>query len=372
MAEHGFLKWWRRGMRNKLWLEKPFDRWHAWDYLMAQAAHGPHAVHFQKQRFRLKRGQLVTTYRQLARDWGWDHKRTKRFLHDLSVPDLWTDHDHPDAPHVAPPNAPQVTYEEVKGCVVVTLWNYEAYQDAQTEDDLQRLLKKAKSPHPKPRPAPRPSPQARPTDAPPAPHLRPTREEGQEQQQGEEGQQDKRRARASTSTRVYETLETSTTGDAGGVVVAGTEGTGAPPTPEQAPPVTPAPAEDLLQQVDFSESEQLLRDLGVRPDVADRIARQKPVGYVLAVAQAARGKESPGGWAITMLDKDYPVPAANGIELHELRKRLEASRAAKDLRLEKLTGSIGLKGCGITRREGESEDDYMRRLIEERRREGAK
>jgi hypothetical protein len=167
-----------------------------------------------------------------------------------------------------------------------------------------------------------------------------------------------RRARASTSTHVEGTPLAGGTGDADRLVVAGDGG---------------APVLDgLLAQVSHPHSLQLLKDAGVRGDVADRFARTKPVGYVLAVVQAAREKENPGGYAVTVLEKDYPAPAMNGpanaLEREALVKALAAADGERRTRLAK---HFAAGRPAPERRPDESEDEYLRRIQREKS-EGSK
>jgi hypothetical protein len=94
--------------------DKPFSELLAWFYLIGWAAwDDTEERRFQRQVFRLTRGQHVTTSRQLARDWGWGHHRVSRFmktLHSCSMIRLET--------------GPTVAH----GCTLVTICNYETYQ----------------------------------------------------------------------------------------------------------------------------------------------------------------------------------------------------------------------------------------------------
>lgn len=105
----GWIKIWRRAKGHWLWTAKPYDQWHAFEYLLVWAADRPEERTFQGQVFVLKRGQHVTTGRQLVRDWKWGWPRVRRFLKTL------------EKTHT-------VVAQTERGCIVVTICNFDRWQ----------------------------------------------------------------------------------------------------------------------------------------------------------------------------------------------------------------------------------------------------
>lgn len=88
---------------------KPFSPLLAWYYLIGWAAWDDEERMFMHELFKLKRGEHVTTYRQLARDWGWSNHRVSRFIERLQKCDMIV----PRASH---------------SCMIVSVCNYGTYQ----------------------------------------------------------------------------------------------------------------------------------------------------------------------------------------------------------------------------------------------------
>lgn len=167
----GWVRFYRQIRDHWLWAEKPFSPGQAFMDMVLCARWRDREQTFMGRRFSLKRAQLLTTHRQLGRDWGWDHKRVGRFLQLLIDCSMilkqdfkaCPEHDQPvtaKRPTNAPPNAP--------ACIVITICNFERYQSG--EDD-----------------APQVSPHQSPTDAPASPQPRPTTEERKKERREEEG-----------------------------------------------------------------------------------------------------------------------------------------------------------------------------------------
>jgi len=106
----GYFKIHRRVRENWLWNKTPFDPWHAFEYMIERAAYAKHKTKYHGKTFSLQRAQLVTTYRQLARDWGWNSvNRVRRFFATLVT-------------------KRSISIETEHHCLVVTLLNYDRYQ----------------------------------------------------------------------------------------------------------------------------------------------------------------------------------------------------------------------------------------------------
>lgn len=81
----GWFKIWRQVESNWVWDDKPFARGQAWIDLISRATYkeGGESVFFMNRVFALQRGELVTSLRILAKEWGWSTKKVSKFLDDL-------------------------------------------------------------------------------------------------------------------------------------------------------------------------------------------------------------------------------------------------------------------------------------------------
>jgi hypothetical protein len=113
MGPNGYFKVWRKVFENPILNHDPFDRFHAFLYLVANANFMPRQVWFQKSMHDVQRGQLVTTYRQLARDWKWSREKVLNFVRVLD-------------------RTATIKPQTSHGCLLVTICNYETYQDQES------------------------------------------------------------------------------------------------------------------------------------------------------------------------------------------------------------------------------------------------
>ena len=65
---------------NWIWNEKPFDNLHAWIYLIGKANYADKKKIYKGRLQEIKRGQIQTSYRKLAEDWGWSRNKVIHFL----------------------------------------------------------------------------------------------------------------------------------------------------------------------------------------------------------------------------------------------------------------------------------------------------
>ena len=94
---------------------RPYSELCAWIYLIAKAAYGDREVDFGGGRVFLKRGQLVTTERRLAAEWGWTRDKVRRFLLKLT-------------------RTKNLTIERTARRTIITVENYGKYQDSRTKE----------------------------------------------------------------------------------------------------------------------------------------------------------------------------------------------------------------------------------------------
>lgn len=80
----GWIRIWRKIKTNPLWeADKPFPRVLAWIDLLIRAAYEDDDVWFMGNTIRLARGELVTSLRILAKEWGWSKNKVDRFINQL-------------------------------------------------------------------------------------------------------------------------------------------------------------------------------------------------------------------------------------------------------------------------------------------------
>ena len=109
-----YIKLFRKVVENDLFNEKPFDRWHAFEWLMVKACRFEKTEVIKGQAIHLKPGQLIIGQRKLAETFGWGRGKVVRFcklLEDLKMATF-----------------DSTTYGASIG-TVITIENYSRYQD---------------------------------------------------------------------------------------------------------------------------------------------------------------------------------------------------------------------------------------------------
>lgn len=76
----GYIKLYRKCLENEFFLEKPFDRWRAFEYLLISARYKPSRVILKGQVIELDTGQLIVSEKQLAEKWGWSRGKVRRYI----------------------------------------------------------------------------------------------------------------------------------------------------------------------------------------------------------------------------------------------------------------------------------------------------
>lgn len=114
----GWIKLWRKIRENEIWAFKPWSFGQAWAEMVMCAKFSDCAITFQGNVFDIKRGQLVTTLRQLSRDFGWGDHRVKRYIELLKKRRMIDAHN--DA-----------------GCIIVTICRYDTYQGSDSDSTHQ-------------------------------------------------------------------------------------------------------------------------------------------------------------------------------------------------------------------------------------------
>lgn len=79
----GYIKLHRKVLNNELFLEMPFDRWRAFEFLLLNARYKKTDVMIKGKTIHLDAGQLIFGEDALAIKWGWSRGKVRRFLEQL-------------------------------------------------------------------------------------------------------------------------------------------------------------------------------------------------------------------------------------------------------------------------------------------------
>lgn len=115
----------------------------------------------------------------------------------------------------------------------------------------------------------------------------------------------------------------------------------------------------LLDRICPRRGVLLLLLVGVKESVAKALSYDRPIGEIVDLTQAARGKSNPGGWVVQAIKGKWTVPK------HEAgRVKILAALEADNRKAEKLSSGSGLstKNPEFKRRSGESEDAWFARV----------
>jgi len=81
--QQGWITIHRKILDNFLWEDKPFSRGQAWIDLLLIANHEDKTTLFNGKMIEVKRGQKITSLRQLGDRWGWSISKVKYFFQQL-------------------------------------------------------------------------------------------------------------------------------------------------------------------------------------------------------------------------------------------------------------------------------------------------
>ena len=79
----GYIKLHRKVLSNEMFLEMPFDRWRAFEFLMLNARYKPADIMIKGKTIHLDVGQRIFGEDTLAITWGWSRGNGRRFLEQL-------------------------------------------------------------------------------------------------------------------------------------------------------------------------------------------------------------------------------------------------------------------------------------------------
>lgn len=112
----GWIKIHRQIQNCLIWDDKPFNMASAWIDLLLLANHEDKETIFDKKPILVKRGQRITSVRELSSRWGWGKDKTLRFLRLLE-------------------NEKMIVKESDSRRTLLTIVNYGIYQDCESENE---------------------------------------------------------------------------------------------------------------------------------------------------------------------------------------------------------------------------------------------
>lgn len=112
--DKGFIALYRELSDHWLWDDKPFSRGQAWIDLLLTVNHTDKKIMFNGELTTIKRGQTITSIRQLCDRWGWSNNKVTRFLKMLESEQM-------------------LTRKSDTKKTVVTIDNYSFWQDQENE-----------------------------------------------------------------------------------------------------------------------------------------------------------------------------------------------------------------------------------------------
>ena len=118
MAE-GWIKIHRNIQEHWLWNSEPFSKGQAWIDLLLMVNHQDNKIMLGGDLIEVKRGQRVTSLRQLADRWKWSRTKVSKFLEVLSKDNM-------------------IEYKSDTKKTVLTIVNYELYQDKENTKKPQK------------------------------------------------------------------------------------------------------------------------------------------------------------------------------------------------------------------------------------------
>ena len=88
--QQGWITLHRSLLDNFLWEDKPFTKGQAWVDLLLNANREDKKIMFDGSVVEVKRGEKITSIRQLSERWGWSTTKTKKFLNVLQSEKMLT------------------------------------------------------------------------------------------------------------------------------------------------------------------------------------------------------------------------------------------------------------------------------------------
>ena len=113
----GWMKFYRKIQENWIWQsDEPYCMRSAWDYILFNAKFSDSKISWRNQTIEIKRGQMITSLRELASEWRWSTGKVTRFLNKLEKENM-------------------ILKKDTKNGTLLTVVNYEVYQGEENTNE---------------------------------------------------------------------------------------------------------------------------------------------------------------------------------------------------------------------------------------------
>jgi len=112
----GWIKLHRKILESQVWTSEPFSRGQAWVDLLLLANHEYGFFYLRDHKIEVQRGQVGWSHLRLSKRWKWSRTKVKRFIKDLE-------------------NEQQVKQQQSHSTSVITILNYDEYQEKEQQKD---------------------------------------------------------------------------------------------------------------------------------------------------------------------------------------------------------------------------------------------
>lgn len=113
----GWMKFYRKIQENWIWQsDEPYCMRSAWDYILFNVKFSDSKISWRNQTVEIKRGQMITSLRELANEWKWSTGKVTRFLNKLEKENM-------------------ILKEDAKSGTLLTVVNYEVYQGEENTNE---------------------------------------------------------------------------------------------------------------------------------------------------------------------------------------------------------------------------------------------
>ena len=116
MDDYSYIKLYRKATDCELFNIEPYDKWHAFEFLLIRASWQPKRILIKNTPINLDAGQLIYSENTLAKEWQWSRNKVRRFLELLVALEM-------------------VNIKRTTLGTIITIINYKKYQSNDTADD---------------------------------------------------------------------------------------------------------------------------------------------------------------------------------------------------------------------------------------------
>lgn len=122
-TERGWVAIYRKVDEGRYWLKEKFTKGQAWVDLIMLANHKEDETYVRGINLKMERGQLFWSQEALSKRWRWSKDKVQNYLKDLEKHE-------------------EISYKVVNKIGVITVLNYNNYQDFSPQTSLQTSLQK--------------------------------------------------------------------------------------------------------------------------------------------------------------------------------------------------------------------------------------